>query len=266
MSIERVNHEHEREEKRAQCERLCKGVPEAVFVLSGGIKQVSRGGEPVFASNAYGDADPHGLLAGSKGRVMATVELADVFPDAQIVTNSMFPTDEPEAPSHAAVMAEEMQRHGIASDRIVRQEESMSTLTELQALVRMIVERQWKQIAVVTNGYHIPRCEEILRQLLHPESVKLYTQSTSFSKALEQFHASEQWVLQTIAETRPSIVFVSAEDVLPIRDDHYRALVARVTVTEAYQKRVAVETQAVLDLQQGLYGLPERRPKSDVEL
>jgi uncharacterized SAM-binding protein YcdF (DUF218 family) len=203
--------------------------PEAIFVLSGNIVRKGNPGYP-YASTAYADGDAHGLLGG-KARVIAAAELARRLPRAAIVTTSRVDSrDAPVEggrPTHARVMADELARLGVAPGRILLEEESTSTTTELIALIRMVAAHGWRDVAVVTSAYHVARARAL-------------------------FAALSPSVDPAAAPSR--VAFIAAEGILPLRSRHYRALIARMARTRAYERRVASERAGIAALARGAYG------------
>lgn len=248
-------HEINRDEKKRKYTELCGGTPTAIDILSSGIVKTGDA-SAVYKSGSYADVDPHGLLSGTKGRVVAAAELAEVFPDAMVITNSFYPKDEEGAPTHAAVMGQELNRLGIKDARIIQQKESMSTFTELSELLKMIAENKWQHIVVVTNDFQCARAKEMLSQMLDAKSQSIFKNPTTYSEDLARFHIANKEVLNELESLRSSINFISAEDILPFRSKHYIKLIQEIRGSELYRKRSDVEKVAVEQLKTGVYGHP----------
>lgn len=212
-------------------------MPDAIFVLSAGIKKVVRkNGTTRYRSTAFSDLDPRGLLGGGKARVIAAAELALAFPRTFLVTTSHV---EPDLPSHARVMADELEKYKVPRERIILEEKSTSTITELVEMLSLANEREWNSVWLVTNEYHIPRVQEMYNCL----SSLVSAQNKEFTRNLIAFH-----------EKNPTIVLVSAEQVLKsCRGCHYVYLFEKVEKTQAYAGRVAAEAHGIECLRNGTY-------------
>lgn len=210
-----------------------KGMPDAVFILSGGIKKIEKKGEEQYHSLAYSDKDAFGLMGGGKARVLAASYVGKIFPDLKFVTTSK----EKDMPSHATVMAKELQKRGIKKKNILLEEESFSTLTELFQMVKIAVENNWVNLSVITNDFHIPRAEKILEKL------------EEFSKNDPCFVTS----LKEFKERGIKVNFIAAEDILGEISEHYKKLVERVRKSPEYEKRMQMEQKGIDDLEEGKY-------------
>src|SRR5581483_10891125 len=102
------------------------------------------------------------LISGGKARSLAAAELAEAFPDAQIVTLSKTKEDQP---AHSAVIAGEIAKKGVEKQRITEDPESYSALTELMEIIKLIHQRGWKQVALICNEYQIDRPKLMLEKL-----------------------------------------------------------------------------------------------------
>lgn len=249
----RLNYSRETETKEKIYERFCEGRPNAFYILSGGITKVKLDDEVKWRSGSYADLDPHGLASGGKARVLATAELEQYFPQSVIVTNSHY---EKEAPTHAEVASQELVHYGVPQERIILHPESNSTFTELTDLVRMVVDKNWQHVAVVTNEFQIPRAEEMLRQILVEEELEQQKEKikTIYTEALSNFKRENREYILKFKQNKTKITFVAAENVLPHRDKKYLSLIEKARETDAYKKRVETERQAVEQLKAGVYG------------
>lgn len=231
------------ESKREAYLKLCEGEPEAIFVLSGGI--VKKKGKVHQAtderqSGSYADTVDHGLISGGKARSLAAVEMAQVFPNAKIVTLSR-----PEGQSsHAAVIAKEITNKGVSRERIIEREESYSTLTELFEIIKLIHQEKLNQTAVITNEYQIPRARLMLKKLAQLKDRKGLSNQPAFQEALTYYEAHKQEI---------KIVLVAAEQVLPYRDQRYGALIDKARKTDLWKQKLLAETKGINDLETGGY-------------
>jgi hypothetical protein len=252
---EKYHHEsQDKEKERREIERLCEGEPEAISILSGGIAKRDRGGENIrYTSGAYKDPDVAGLLSGGKARVIAAAEITHFYPQATVITNSKVYEN---APSDARIMEQELERYGVPSTRILLQENSYSTFTELIELVKYVAENGWHHVAVVTNEFQIPRAQEFLRQIDTLRDPYGASEDPVFRAAIPAYHA-----------LKPKIVFVPAEAVLPLRDEHYQGVIDRAKASPEWEERVKREVSGLQKLQAGTYWKEaERKTKEPIRL
>lgn len=237
--------EHDPEqEKRVRFEAMCEGEPNALYLLSGVSEVVDpETQQRRYKPGSYADVDWKGYMSGGKARALAVAELAKYFPEATVAVNSStFSVQNPEAPTDAEVMAEYAQRKGVDPERIIRQDRSTTTFTELVELVKYIAKNGWQHAVVVVGETQKPRAEEMLRQIdiLHDPAGAW--KDEEFRAALEVFR-----------ELHPQITFVTAEDVLPLRDERFGRLIAEARKTENWKTREALDAKALEDLKSGRY-------------
>lgn len=223
-------------------------IPEAVFILSGGIKEIVEPENKYdflsrdrFFSNSYLDADYTGAITGGEARVVAGSELSKVFPELTFVTTSRGRKDEP---SHSTVQAAELEQLGVKDEKILLEENSTTTITEFVEMIKIANEKAWDKIAILTSDYHIPRYKmmwEKLANLIEGADVSdVYKEE--FLKALAEFKRNNS-----------QIIFVGAEEVLEKVNDDYRVLVKEAKESEGYKKRVELEEEGVKNLEENKY-------------
>lgn len=231
-------------EKRAELERICEGAPDAIYLLSG-ISEVTNPEtlEKKYKPGSYADVDWNGYMTGGKARALGVVELAKVFPDATIAVNSnTFNVRNPEAPTDAEVMAEYVERKGVEPERILTQDRSTTTFTELIELIKYIAEHNWQHPVVVAGETQNARAEEMLRQIGTLQDPAGAWKDPDFRAALEK-----------VQQSTPKITIVSSEDILPLRDERYAKVIAQARETKTWKVREELDKGAVEDLQQGRY-------------
>lgn len=232
------------EQKRVAIENLVEGEPDALFLLSG-ISEVvdTKTQEKKYKPGSYADVDWNGYMTGGKGRALAVAELAKYFPEATVAANSnTFNVHDSQAPTDADVMAEYLEKKGVETERIIKQDQSTTTFTELIELIKYISEHQWKHVAVVAGETQKPRAMEMFRQISTLQDPAGAWKDPVFRKALEVFK-----------QLQPKITFVAAESVLPIRDKRYANIIAQARETETWKTREALDKKAVDDLVGGRY-------------
>jgi hypothetical protein len=225
-------------------ERLCEGEPDALYLLSG-VSEITNPetGEKTYKPGSYKDVDWNGYMTGGKGRALAVVELAKRFSDAKVAVNSnTFNVRYPEAPTDAEVMAEYVERRGVPPEKIIKQDRSTTTFTELIELIKYIAEYRWKHTVVVAGETQLPRTEEMFRQIGTLQDPAGAWKDPDFRAALEE-----------VSKMKSKITFVSSEDVLPFRDERYTKVIAEARNTETWKIREALDEKAVEDLRTGKY-------------
>ncbi len=216
------------------------GAPDVIFSFSGGIKQHDSA-ETGFRTLAYSDLSEHGLVTGSRTRVIATAEIAEVFPHLPIVTNSFNRFDATE-PTMASVVEKELVDRGIDSERILREERSFSTITQLIEMVRESNSHEWAKLVVVGNEWHFPRMEAMFNNL---ETVVRYADAEEDAK----FKAD----LQKFRDRKVMVNFVASEAVMRAANDHYGTYLDAAEQTEGFSKSIAAEVKGLADLEAGVY-------------
>lgn len=224
--------------KRNFYQELLSGTPNVIFILSGGIKKNRRG----YKSPSYNEIDHAGLVTGSKARVIAAAEISKSFPKTIIVTTSSV---NPNEPTHANVMTQELKRLKVPESKIVREEQSYDTLSEMVEMIKLASEKEWFRIVAITSRYHIPRVQEMYNRL---RSIIPKEDAPEFYEALEQ-----------LEKRGSSVKFVAAEDILPHRSHRYKNLIAEVENTSGYIERVEAEKRGLEALRSGNYKFRKRQ-------
>lgn len=252
-----VNHESKEFNKKEVYEKICEGIPDAIFVFGGIIVKNEATGE--FKSGSYGDPDPHGLLAGSKARSVAAAEIYRQFPDSKVVTTSTIPArgDEPAKP-FSEVTAKELEHYGVRHEDIIQYPDPYSTFTELIGLMKLVVENKWQHPVIITNEAQAERTRLLLERI---SSIK--DNNDSYKAAWEEIDMDN--IINEYNELNPKVVVVSSESILPVRDERYSKIIEQVRKTELYKKRVESETKAEKDIIDGTYGMPQNKLPTFIE-
>lgn len=187
---------------------------DAIFAVSGGTVQDAASGK--WRSTNYDEGDAFGTLGGY-ARIQAAVVLARRYPHAFVVANTR--CLDGREPTHAQVHAGELTALGVETGRIVLEERSTTTESEVVEALALAVARGWGHIAFVSNEYHLPRLRAF------------YEREASSVKA----------------------VFVSAEDILGEEDPAFAAAFAKIKSTPAYALRLESEAKGVAAVQRGEY-------------
>ena len=68
-------------------------------------------------------------------------------------------------PSEASVMAQVLETHGVAAERLVVDEASLDTLQSVVAVLRLVRRAEHPRVIVCSDGYHLPRIRLMLGAL-----------------------------------------------------------------------------------------------------
>lgn len=208
-------------------------MPEAMIVLSGGI--VKNGDS--YKSPSYTETDDHGFITGGKARSIAAAKISEIFPNIEFVTTSRRSKEEP---THATVMANEMEHFGAHRDAITLEENSWDTYTEMIEMIKIAEEKGWTKISIITNDYHIPRVKEFFSQL-----ERLSSQDSDTTERITKF------------KQKVEVSFIAAETILENISGHYKHLLSLVRESEGYRQRLLAEERGIDALRSGDYRLEE---------
>lgn len=213
------------------------------FILAGSIKYSELKGR--YESGSFSTVDQNSkkatgtaLPAAGKDRVLAALELHDAFPNVDLITTSR--TRNQDEPTYAAVMKDELLQKGVPDERIVLEEESVSTITEYKEAVKLWNEKQWTNIVFVSSNFHLPRARALLNHL------------EDFADNEEEL-ASLTKFANSIRKGILTIQFLGSAEILSIRDERYKKLFAEVDASEGMQQRIAFEKKGVEQIASGTY-------------
>ncbi|OGG53567.1 hypothetical protein A3C20_00865 [Candidatus Kaiserbacteria bacterium RIFCSPHIGHO2_02_FULL_55_25] len=232
-------------ERLKRYEELCDGAPNAVSILARGLETVEKGGAVVRTkTTGYLGKEVHGNVSGSRAGVLAAIELAKYFPDARIVANSLV---EKTNEHQAQVTAAELGRGGVGPERIIVQEKSFSTYSELLELIRLVTENDWQHAVVVVNEFIVPRARALLRHIHDVGDPAEYRQRPGIQEALRKYEA-----MRRAGST--SITVVSSEDIISLADPRYRRIVEAARQLPEWIETVRKEKSGVEAIEDGTYG------------
>lgn len=198
--------------------------PNTIVVLAGGIKQDASG--RWMSTDLTAEDDRLGA-SGGKLRVFAATILSNQHPAAVVVTSGGKGYDLPgntqaDQPVSAEILRDELIECGIPAPRIVLEKNSNTTYQQLQEIEKMIPERGWKNVLLITNRYHLPRLRAMI-ETKYPNLVEVMTS-------------------------------VSAEEVLIEADPmRWEAMIAATYAESFMTERIAKETQGVEQIKNGTY-------------
>lgn len=233
------------EKKRAAYETLCEGVPDAISILARGLETVERDGEIVRTkTTGYQSTEIHGNVSGSRAGVLAAIELSKYFPEANLIANSfVHRTDE----HHARVIATELERAGVQPDRIIIQEDSFSTYSELLELIRLVTQHEWRHAVVVVNEFVVPRAKAFIRHIHDVGDPAGYRERPGIAEVLQKYEEMRR-------AGSACITVVSSEEIVSRIDPRYRRLIEEARKLPQWQTTTERELSATRAIDDGMYG------------
>lgn len=115
------------------------------------------------------------LVPAAERRALKTAEYMKAHPDVKAVVSG---GKGPFAPcAESLVLAAELERHGVAADRIIQEGEARDTIQNFSYSARLMAQDSGtdvrtalsKPVAVVTSDFHLARAERIARRLGYTE-------------------------------------------------------------------------------------------------
>lgn len=196
-----------------------------IVLLAAGIKEGLSGR---WVSTDLSAEDHASSAPGGKLRIEAVAILAQKNPVAKVLTggNTGFdvPSGPPDRPLLADILFSELTEFGVSPERIILEHKSNTTyqsLTQLQEREKVL---GLNKIAIVSNRYHLPRLEALLK--------------IQFQQFLENVE----------------VQLVAAEDILIEHDEvRWKKFVEKSYSSEFMQQRIRMEDQGLKDLLSGKY-------------
>jgi hypothetical protein len=242
--IPRVENESAESESELKIEKYKEMLSDAkaIFILSMSERETNVDGiDKKYRPDSYSDLDNKGFMGGGHANVIAAAELGHYFPDVKLIATS---APEKSEKSLAVIYAEELKKLGIPEEQIKLEEKSTNTLTEIIEMVKIAKNNNWESIAVLTNENQIERASEMFNHLLELAN-RLNLVDGEFSNAWEYFGKGEK--LQ--------VKFLSAEEILPMRDERYKKIIEAMRNSAAYKNRVEAEKIGAQQIREGTYGI-----------
>lgn len=204
-------------------------IPDAIITLTGGsvAEQDPQTGKMTYRSTTYADGDAFGALGGL-ARVQATARLARQFPRAFVVTTSR---RDDEQPTHARVAADELVALGVPLERIILEELSVNTKTQVEESLRIARKRGWERVFFMSNEYQLERVRAFVERL------------------------SERPMCE--------IAYQSAEEILVKNDPAFATEFARIKASEPYRRRLVSEARGLAAIRRGDYRAAPAKDKRE---
>lgn len=198
--------------------------PDAIFPLSGGTLWDEKSG--AWRSTTYEEGDSFGTLGGY-ARIQAGAILARRYPKAKVVANTKCLDDR--LPTHASIHARELEALGVEKERIVLEEKSTTTGTQVLEALALAESQGWKNILFVSNEYHIPRVQAF------------------YEKAKSNVQADS----------------ISAESILIAESPGFKDAFEIIQKKPAYRLRLKSEAEGLEALRKGVYQAPSVESKRE---
>jgi uncharacterized SAM-binding protein YcdF (DUF218 family) len=133
---------------------------DAVIVLGGLV-------DPV-ASRATGNAE----LTEAADRIVRTLELVQAGTARNVLVSGGLIVQPPGEPSEAERLAAKLRQWGVPADRIVVETRSRNTRENAVESTRVVAERGWRNLLLVTSAAHMPRALGCFRKVgLKPDAL-----------------------------------------------------------------------------------------------
>lgn len=214
-------------------------LPEAIVILSGGTEYSKELG---YYSPDYDEPDFTGLASGSIYRIEAAAEAGKYFPDIIfITTGKMISHGNPKKehfPNDARVLADELLDRGISENRIILEEKSVSTLSELVEMIKISRKKGWHRISIMTNRWHAPR-------------VKLMYEKLETIEGL--CNSEEEAMIKEFKQSGAEVKIIGAEDITDNINSEYRDKMKEIEQRDSYKERLESEQKGIEDLKANRY-------------
>ncbi len=248
------------------------GVPDALSFIPRRILPRAETGS--MKQGGKDDYDIHGNAADSNMGLVAIRTLNKYFGDATLITNSYvkaIPEKNWPEERHAEVARAQLIKFGIPEykddahmeEKIISQDRSFSTLTELLENIRIFVENYekygWKHLVLIahgtqtTSGTKIGRIPAMIKMIDTVRDPADYRNTRDrIQDALQKFHA-----LESAGKIKLSVI--SYEDVVERISKRHAMKVAEVKNSEKWMKTRSNDDDAAEAILKGTYG--QKRPE-----
>jgi len=190
---------------------------DVVIVLGGNIRETENRG---YVSTSFVEGPEKSI--GAHSRALAAAELYKKGEARKFITSTGHTHPNPNAPSEAQVMKDEMARYGVPPEAIILEDVSLSTLENAKECAKVIKEKDFKKIAVLTNSFHLARSKAMF------ESLGLKDEGRELS-------------------------FLSSEKILAKKSPRHEAIIRKVYGSQSMKERIKMEKKGIEDFRAGRY-------------
>lgn len=200
-----------------------------IVILSGGLVRDNG----VWRSTYFDEGDAFGPL-GDRLRVLAAAEIyKDIAARGDqvsiFVVGGAGRSKDPDHPTISSVYKKELIELGISGSVIIIEEKSETTFQQLQAVSVHSSLFDSLDIMLISNRYHLPRIEAIIRYAKH------------LSMLLDKIKIKQ-------------LILISAEDVLLKNNpERWKNIIEEVYQSSFMKKRIAFETRGVAQIKSNTY-------------
>jgi len=165
---------------------------QALIVLGGGLIKDKSGH---WRTAAFNEGDKMGIT-GDRLRVVAAAYAYHDDPRQVIIAAGGYGRHHvyQNAPTLASILAEELQALGVPEEKIIREEHSVSTYTQLLEAAKILQARRIGAATVISNEYHLPRmaafvaCAPELKRWLSEKKIRF-----AAAEKIALAHDRERW-------------------------------------------------------------------------
>jgi uncharacterized SAM-binding protein YcdF (DUF218 family) len=197
----------------------------AIVILGGGIKKDEAGN---WRTTNYDEPGDNFGVSGDRLRVVAANYLFKHGPEQLFIVSGGKGQlkDNPDAPTVAEVLKKELIAFGVPEEMIIKEENSGNTYEQLQEIKKIILEKELKNIGLLSNEWHLPRVKEML----------------------ERFDELRQ-IFESI-----NVEFLSAEKIcLEYDNEAWQEIIEQAYKSEGLKERIEREQKGVEDIKEGRY-------------
>ena len=190
---------------------------DVVIVLGGNIRETPNRG---YVSTSFVEGPEKSI--GALSRTLAAAELYKKGEAQKFITSTGKTHPNPNAPSEAQVMKDEMVRYGIPPEAIIVEDVSLTTMENAAECAKIIKDRDFRKVAVLTSSFHLTRSRLMF------ESLGLEKEGRELS-------------------------FLSSEKIIAKKSPRHMALVKKAYGRQSMRDRMEREKKGIGDLRAGRY-------------
>lgn len=189
---------------------------DAILIHGGNIRRTNKG----FSSTNFHEGPEKSIGAHSRSR--AASELFKKGEANLFIVSTGKTHPDSDAPTEAQVMKDELMRFGVPEDKIIKEEVSLTTLTNLEEVIKIIKQLGLKNIGILSSSWHLARIKAMY----------------------DSFKLKDDDIKTT---------FLSSEKILLDKSKRFLPLIERVYNRQSMKERILKEQQGMKDFKEGKY-------------
>ncbi|KKT29397.1 hypothetical protein A3G55_00385 [Candidatus Giovannonibacteria bacterium RIFCSPLOWO2_12_FULL_44_25] len=199
-----------------------------IAILGGGLKKDSNG---KWRTTNYGEAGDKFGTIGDRLRVVAASHLYKNDPRQTIIClgGKGQLADISGVPPAAEVIRNELVDLGVAKENIITETNSGNTFKQLNELNKIIQQKEFVKITILSNGWHLPRTKAII-------------------EAVEDL-----FVLRQLLQEHRIVLSSAEEIVLEYDRNRWEKIIADAYSSEDLKRRIELEGKGVAEIESGVY-------------